>query len=520
MTQSRTPQPSKYWLDQVADDIIKRFPKGEIVVSSGHSPSGPYHIGTIRELMTANAITWALQQRKRQAKHLDFVDDLDVLRKLVPELPPDLINQLGKPLHFAASPDENVTYADYFLNDLIDAEHQVGFVPDQTLRASNTYLKEKRYTDAISNALSKLPRVREIIEEVSHRKLAIDWAPVQLISDNDRYDEWFYTGHDTTNKTVSYRTKTGATGEVSYAEGRVKLDWRLDWPARWWMWDVKVEPFGRDHATKGGSYDTGKVLVEEIFGGEAPYPVPYEFIIGSGETKKMSKSAGGVITPKDALQIMPAEALRYFVVRSRPAKQLVFDSGMGLYNLLNEFALVQACDKPEFKEAYDYATSGSTDLVIASVPFDHLVSVYQTAQGDLSGILELIKRTGWAPADAAEQKVLESELGFAKNWLEKYAPDDVKFSVQKNLPTFDISSSQAAFLDYLASAIEKHDGDIDGQTMHELIYAAKELASIPPAEAFRSLYRLILGQDSGPKAGWFLASLDRIWLIDRLKRQK
>ena len=31
----------------------------------------------------------------------------------------------------------------------------------------------------------------------------------------------------------------------------------VDWPARWAMLGVSVEPFGKDHATRGGSYDTG-----------------------------------------------------------------------------------------------------------------------------------------------------------------------------------------------------------------------------------------------------------------------
>jgi lysyl-tRNA synthetase class 1 len=55
----------------------------------------------------------------------------------------------------------------------------------------------------------------------------------------------------------------------------------------------------------------------------------------------------------------------------------------------------------------------------------------------------------------------------------------------------------------------------DGQAMHEAIYAALTAAEIKPGEAFKAIYRVILGQDSGPKAGWFLASLDREWLIKR-----
>ncbi len=45
---------SKYWLDQATDEIVSLYPKGEILVSSGHSPSGEYHLGIAREFITSN----------------------------------------------------------------------------------------------------------------------------------------------------------------------------------------------------------------------------------------------------------------------------------------------------------------------------------------------------------------------------------------------------------------------------------------------------------------------------------
>ncbi len=50
--------------------------------------------------------------------------------------------------------------------------------------------------------------------------------------------------------------------------GGGKLTWRVDWPARWAVLGVTVEPLGKDHASRGGSYDTGKRIVREIYGHE------------------------------------------------------------------------------------------------------------------------------------------------------------------------------------------------------------------------------------------------------------
>ena len=103
-----------------------------------------------------------------------------------------------------------------------------------------------------------------------------------------------------------------------------------------------------------------------------------------------------------------------------------------------------------------------------------------------------------------------------KNWLEKYAPDSVKFHVQEVLPNVDLSHEAAEFLSKLADTIEA-EKDLNGQGMHDAIYAAAEVAGMKTGQAFVALYRVILGQDSGPKAGWFLASLDREWLVRRLQ---
>jgi lysyl-tRNA synthetase, class I len=511
-----TNEKSSYWLDIAADDISKKYPNGRIILSSGHSPSGTYHIGLLREMMIVNALTWALKQRGRDAIHIDFVDDFDILRKIPSDLPENLKSELGKPLYLAVSPKKNLSYGEYSYQNLVRAAERIGFTPDETYFARVTYGEEHRYTEAIEKALAKLPQAKDIIESVSHRKLSADWGPVQILSNNNLLNEWTYIGHDLDRQVVKYRTQSGGEGEVTYTTGRVKLDWRLDWPARWWMWSVNVEPFGRDHASKGGSYDTGKELVRKIFGGEAPIPIPYGFINPVGQSKKFSKSAGGVLTPNDAADIMPAEILRFYAVRSRPEKEIVFDPGMALANLIDEFAAAQANPEHEFSDAYKFAVAGSSEKVIASVPFKHLVQVYQAGQGDYKRILELLDRTGWKPADSAEEAVLKKELGFVKNWLDKYAPNEVKFEVQEQLPRVELTDNQKTFLGTLASCIDLEKPGGDGQKMHELIYASVQESGIAPAEAFRAIYRVVLGQDSGPKAGWFLASLDPSWLAKRL----
>ncbi len=517
-----TADKSKYWLDQAVAEIQQAQPEGEIIVSSGHSPSGNYHFGLLREFLIASAIASQLRAQGCAAKHIDFVDDFDVLRKVPVNVSAEWEQHLGKPLYLVPDPfgDCHESYGDHFLAGLYGPLEALG-VEFESLRAHQYYLQGKM-AESIEKSLTGLDEARTVITEVSQRQLPDDWSPVQILSDNNDLREWQFTGWDQIKQVVKYKAANGVTGEVSYVDGRVKLDWRLDWPARWALFKVGVEPFGRDHASKGGSYDTGKVLVDKIFGGQAPYPVPYDFVNLAGQTKKMSKSAGNILTPADILEIMPPEIVRYYFIKARPAKLLVFDPGIGLFNLIDEFSGVQEAirksEPTEYQEAFEFATANVDQKVISPVRFNHLVTVFQTAHRDAGQAIEILKSQpeydfiDWK----TETEIIRRELDLVASWLDKYAPDELKFEVQDQLPTIDLSDQQSQFLATLADKLEATKAP-DAQTMHNLIYEAK--GELSPAAAFQALYRVIIGGDKGPRAGWFLASLDQDWLIKRLRQQ-
>ena len=508
---------SKHWIEPIVDQIESARPDGEIVVASGHSPSGNYHIGLLRELILVNAIVHVLGERGRQARHLDFVDDFDALRKVPVNIDPSYDRYLGVPLSVVPAPEGNFTsYADFFLNRLHPVIEKIGIKP-KVIRASEAYPAGK-FTEAIEQSLEKLAQAKEILERVSNRRLADDWVPVQILSDNDSLREWEFTGWSKSKQTVSYRSESGEEGEVSYTTGRVKLDWRLDWPARWAIWGVGVEPFGKDHAAAGGSYDTGRELVEQIFGSTAPVPVRYDFVNIIGQTKKMSKSAGNVITPADALDILPAETLRYMMLRNRPQRTVSVDFGAGIYNLIDEYSKVEQAvasgQEVDFAESYRLASLGVSDRTVSSVRFNHLVTLYQAAMGDSDKVFDMLRRTGYEKTLETETEVIKRELTYIANWLEKYAPEDVKFSLQSKLPQVELSQSQEGFLRDLAGAVAANQ---DPESIHKSIHDLKDQHQLAAGEAFKAVYQVLLGQDSGPKAGFFLSALDLDFLTKRLQ---
>lgn len=491
------------------------------MVSSGISPSASYHIGHFREALTADAIAWGLRQRGRQSRHLHVVDNFDPLRKRYHFLPEKYEGYVGWPICLVPDPfDCHSSYAVHYSEEFKASAAQMGIEMDVIYSYEDQYQTGKM-TRYIEQALAATPAIHQTFKLIAHRSLPEDWVPIQIMSDSKSFNDWGYVGIDTANKTIRYRDNDGAEGDLSYAGGRVKLNWRLDWPARWALHGVRVEPFGKEHSTKGGSYDTGAAFVRQVFSGEPPLPLAYDTINMIGDNKKMSSSLGNLITPAEALEIMPPEILRFFVLRSLPKRVLYFDPALGLYNLIDEFSKLEEAvingDNPEFEQAYRVATAIQTERTIARVPFSHLVAVWQAARADHELALAILARTGYAEVAQRDKLILEREFLFVANWLAKYAPESVKFAIQASLPKIELNIDQQKFLDAVASGIEKAD-NLDGQAMHEVIYYAIAVSDLKPASAFQSIYLMILGQDSGPKAGWFLATLDREWLIARLRR--
>jgi len=505
------------WLNDITDQAIERCPEGEIIVSSGVSPSGTYHLGTLREVMTAEAITAELVRRGRKARHLHVVDDLDVLRKIPVGLPADYEKYLGKPLCDVPSPDgKAASYADYFLNDLVAAAKELKL--KMAIIRSHEKYRAGFFVPAIEKSLDSLEAIKKILTKVSGRSLDEQWSPVQVIEGGYLKTRQFVS-LDEEAKILEYLDSDGKKQSVGYAEGDVKLNWRIDWPARWWLLKVDVEPFGRDHATKGGSYDTGAAISRKVFKAEPPLPLPYAFINRTGETKKMSKSAGDTITAAELLKILPPEAVWYFLLRYAPDKQLFFDSGPTLIRLFDEFAELLAKPKKtaDEKQLIELCLGSVDKPTISSVPFSHLVASYQAALKDPQLTLDIISRSEHAKAADEQAEVIKRELKFIDHWLKTYAPPEAKFELSQEVDAAGFNDTEKKCLSVLADKISTAPKAADGEWFHKTIYGLAEELNLAPKEVFAALYKALIGKTSGPRAGWFLSILPRDWLIARLR---
>jgi lysyl-tRNA synthetase, class I len=488
---------TSHWADQAADAAIASG--RPVVISSGISPSGEIHIGNMREVLTADAVFRAVGDRGVAARFNYVCDNFDPLRRVYPFLDAAVYEPLiGRPLSEIPCPcGRHASYAEHFLDPFL-ASLRALRVEVELERADAMY-KSGRMNGVITQALAGRDRIAAILRELTGKDVGADWSPYNpLCPSCRRITHTRVTGYSAPAATVAYTCDCGASGEVGMAGGG-KLTWRVDWPARWAMLGVSVEPFGKDHATRGGSYDTGARIAREVFGYEPPLPVPYEWISLKGQGD-MSSSKGNVLSIADALELAPPEALRYLVMREKPQRTIAFDPGLPLLQLVDEVDDAAASGT----DSRALALSRAAGFAPVGVPFKHLIVAAQVARFDVERTLAVLARTGYRGLDPA---AVASRLGYAKRWLARHAPEDIRFEVREALPpeASALSADQKAFLGRLASRLE--DG-MDGEAVHLLVYElAKQSPGAKPAQLFQALYVALLGKPKGPRAGTFIAAL-------------
>jgi lysyl-tRNA synthetase class 1 len=497
----------QHWADDTAAQIAAQGSRHEI--STGISPSGEIHIGNLREVITADVVARALHERGVEVV-LDYVaDNFDPLRKVYPFLDRKVYEPLiGAPLSEIPCPcGKHASYAEHYLEPFLASLKHLR-IDVKVIYADQMY-KSGMLVPQIVQALEGRDAIARILHECTGKQHEAEWSPFNPIcAQCRRLTETQVRGFSKKDETVDYTCRCGGKGTVSMRGGG-KLTWRVDWPARWARIPVTVEPFGKDHATRGGSYDSGARICREVFKAPPPFPVTYEWIAFTGQGD-MSKSKGNVLSVHRMLEVMPPEVLRYLVVKTRPMRSINFDPGLPLLALVDEFD--DAASSARDPRALDL--SGADQFRPIGVPFRHLVNVVQMADFDLDQVVVILRRNGYPVEDEAAVK---DRAGYAMRWLREFAPPDAKFSVQRALPASarELGALERDFLLRLADRLEPGQ---TGEEIHALVYeVSKEAGMQNTTVAFQAIYRVFLDRTRGPRAGWFLAFLDRDFVLARLR---
>lgn len=522
-----------HWIIQAADKVeraVAGWRPGDrrVVCASGISPSGPVHLGNLREIMTVHLVCEELRRRGLEAEHIHSWDDYDRLRKVPAGVPESFAEHIGKPLAHVPDPHgEHESYADYFMNELIHAAEELGIRP-RYIRQSREY-PAGRYTDSIVTAMNRRGEIFDILAKyqtkggddrpLEERRAA--YYPFRVYCEACGKDDTEVTGWDGETTEVRYRCACGEEGAFRLREKTPgKLVWKVDWPMRWRHEGVDFEPGGEDHSTPGSSFTVGQEIVAEIFGHHPPSYIPYAFVGMSGVTK-MSSSTGSAATPAAALEIYEPPMVRWFYIRRPNTATFNINFDDEVLRTYDEWdaltkRVLEGKAKPLAEFEWRLCTESAAGPVARSeviCPFRLLSSAADLTQGAEEQILRLaadhLERDAGDPQLAED---LRMRMTCAVNWATRSLPDDRRTHLNTTFDRGAWESFDDQTREGLRKVVEMMDDHwtLNGLT-HVLYGVPKLLAGLPmdasPTEElkafqrgfFIAIYRLICGTDTGPR---------------------
>ncbi|TLZ73621.1 MAG: lysine--tRNA ligase [Methanobacteriota archaeon] len=332
--------------------------------------------------------------------------------------------------------------------------------------------------------------------------------------------------------TATYRCpRCGNEGTSSIEKG--KLNWRLEWPALWKVYRVDIEPFGKDHATPGGSRDSCAEVAQTIMHFRPPMGIPYEWV-GIADRGKdlgdMGSSDFLGFTPVQWVEVGDPEVLRYPYAFTPTFRRIVLDLSRvdayhDAYDRAEEafYSSERKGDEDDQARAFELAQlAPPPKRKPFALSYRHAAFLSQISPetGRLEWSLNRMRDTGIlarAPT-AAERARIARRIEQARVWVEKYATENRVTLLQAMTPDVAAQlddrdrSALRTYADKAARAAWTEDAIKD--SMVSLTKAGG--LPVETSRFFRDLYLVLLGSERGPRAAPFLAVLEKDWVLRRL----
>lgn len=506
-----------FWVDKIASDLKKRK---LYHVDDMKTPSGRVHVGALRGVIIHDLIYEALLDVGHQAVYTYVFNDHDPMDELPIYLDKEKYEpHLGKPLYKVPSPEEGFNnYGHFWAQEYIDVFVKLGARPE-LVWSSQLYLSGKM-NKVIKEALDQSGKILEIYQRVAgYPNKRKGWLPFQVVCPNcgkigttESFDwDGETVAFECLPNLVTWAHGCDHKGRISPFNGNGKLLWKVDWPAHWKVLGVTFETAGKDHFSRGGSWDMAGELCRRVFKYPKPEGFGYEFFLVSG--KKMSSSKGLGSTAFEVSEILPPEVLRFLMVRTPYKKAINFNpAGMIIPDLFDEY---DRCAKEWFKHKresdfgriFELSQVGKVPSKPMNFPrFRDVATLLQMPGVDLKQYFS-----------DTDPRTLEERIYYAKIWLDRYAPPEFVFRITDMVPevTKNFSDKQKLYLSELIDALEKEETKT-AQELEEKMYKIAKDLNFPSVEAFQTIYLSLLGKTHGPKASAIIFTNKDV-ILKRLK---
>lgn len=512
---------SPHWADQTATRIVAtRGHRQSYTLASGITPSGRVHIGNFREVITVDLVARALRDLGKEVRFLYSWDDFDTFRKVPSNLPQQnmLQSQLRRPICRIPDPyGQAKSYAQYNIRTFEGELAQLGIKPEYIYQ--NERYSQGVYAEGIRTALEKKDDIRRILNQYRQTPLADDWLPTAAYCEECDRDEMVSQSYGG-EYIYHYECRScGHKGEMDFRHTKhLKLNWRTDWPMRWHHEQVDFEPGGKDHSSEGGSFDTAKQIVQEVYDFTPPQYLQYDFVSIKGVQGKMSSSAGNLLTLSEAFEVYDPQMVRWIFASQRPNHDFSLAFDQDVIKVYDEFdraerlALGPPPEKlgkwPMIRRTYELSVIDALpDQAPYRAPFRELCNRIQIFDGDAHKTLQRYYQNEVKTPLEEELFIRRAECAY--RWLTRHAPDEFRYQLHKDPLPLSLSGAEDKGLKALVALIEAVDLEtIDAKELNQRIYddvlRAKDLEA---KDFFPVVYQKLIGRDRGPRLPAFLKEI-------------
>jgi lysyl-tRNA synthetase class 1 len=501
------------WPYEEAHKLVERVRNYEtqrpVIFQSGFGPSGLPHLGTMCEILRPSYVRHAFKVLDgiHSTRFIVFIDDMDGLRK-VPENIPNreaIAPYLGQPV--SRIPDPFGQCHDSF------ASHMVALlgtflepveVEYELLRSSEMYASG-RFDHGLRLIIAKHREITAIVAPTLREENRVGWSPIMpLCPQCGQINSTLITAYHPERATVELSCQRdfggahgcGFIGEQSILGGRAKVQWKVDWALRWYVLNVDYELYGKDLIDSARL--SGQIL--RLLGGRPPLGFPFEMYLDE-EGHKVSKSVGRGVGVEQWRRYAPIEVLKYFLILNpRRARKLFLEA---IPQYVDEYLLALR----EWAQADEAARRNSPlELVLqqtsarrfnSTVSFALLMNLVPAiGTSDRSLLWEYV--ISYDPAIANDpdtermtRTLVECALNFYRDFIEP---------AKKPYTLSDSERPQlCALIDWLDA-----NPDASAEEIERQIYDLGRAHYDKPGNIFPLVYRVLLGQERGPRLGAFI----------------
>ncbi|HEX3423718.1 MAG TPA: lysine--tRNA ligase [Sphingomicrobium sp.] len=496
---------SKAWPYEEARKLLRRWPDGKpagdpVIFETGYGPSGLPHIGTFNEVARTTFVRHAYEELTGGAptRLIAFSDDLDGLRS-VPDNVPNrklLEENLGQPLTRIPDPfGEYESFAHHnnaMLRRFLD---RYGF--DYEFLSATECYTSGRFDGVIRKVLHGFDAIMGIMLPTLREDRRRTYSPILPISPTSgRVLQVPVEVIDAEAGLIAFDDEDGGRVQQSAFGGSAKLQWKVDWAARWVALGVDYEMAGKDLIDSV----TQSAKIARIIGGRAPEGFNYEmFLDENGE--KISKSKGNGLSLEDWLRYGSEPSLAFYIYREpKRAKSLHIALIPRAVDEYWQFRGNYPGQPIEQKLGNPVHHIHSGEVPESLLPLSYglllnLVSLPGLQDKDVAW--KFVQR--YAPDTSPESNPeLDELIGLAVN----YARDFVIPTLSRRTPT----KMEAEALRDLDSELTKLPTDSSAEDIQTRVFEVGKRHSFETLRAwFQALYETLLGSSQGPRMGSFIA---------------